>query len=138
MTRIGTLALVLLTLLLGACAHAERTRERDAQALEEFEQFAGAPIRRIHHFTAVDRWRSFNDHQIVIWIGVNRAYLLTLQKPCFDLHRQLAIRVTGSNGFIDANFDRVEFEQQRCRIMEIREIDEKARKAARRAAKAEG
>lgn len=135
MKRPGMLVLMLLVLMLGACAHAERARERDAQALEEFERYAGEPIRRIHHFSTVDRWRSFNDRQLVIWIGVNRAYLLTLKDPCFDLHRQMAIRVTGSNGFIDANFDRVEFEQQRCRIGEIREIDEKARKAARRAAK---
>lgn len=131
--------LFLLMLIAGLSACAEHTRmvkARDAAALDEFRQFAGEPIKRIHQFQEVDRWRSFDDRHLAIWIGVNKAYLLTLKNPCFDLHRQLGIRITNTNGFIDAKFDRVEFEHQWCRIEEIRPIDEKARKAAARAAKA--
>lgn len=134
MNAIRILAVCLLTLFLGACAIAEEKRERDAAALKAFEQFAGPPIKRIHAFTEIHRWRSFNDESVAIWIGANRAYLLTLRRPCFDLHRQLTIGIAGSNGFIDAKFDHIEFGQMKCRIDEIREIDEKARKAAQRVA----
>lgn len=134
MNLIRILAVCLLTTSLGACAIAQEKRERDAAALKEFEQYAGPPIKRIRSFMPVDRWRSFDDQTIAIWIGVNQAYLLTLRQPCFDLHRQLTIGLTGRNGFIDAKFDRVEFGFERCRIEEIRPIDDKARKAARRVA----
>ncbi|AVP99732.1 hypothetical protein C7S18_22275 [Ahniella affigens] len=129
--------LLLLVAGLTSCAeHTRMVKARDAAALDEFRQFAGEPIKRIHQFQEVDRWRSFDDEHLAIWIGVNKAYLLTLKNPCFDLHRQLGIRITNTNGFIDAKFDRVEFDHQWCRIEEIRPIDEKARKAAGRAAKA--
>jgi len=134
MTLIRILAVCLLTTTLGACAIAQEKQARDAAALKEFEQFAGPPIKRIHTFTKIHRWRSFNDESVAIWIGTNRAYLLTLRRPCFDLHRQLVIGIAGSNGFIDAKFDHIEFGQMKCRIDEIRELDEKARKAAQRVA----
>ena len=135
MKFIRPFVLAMLVFSLGACTLAQQARERDATALAEFEQFAGEPIPRFHTFRELDRWRSFDDRTLAIWVGVNRAYLIKLRDPCLDLHRQMTIRVNGDNGFVDAQFGRIEFGNERCRIGEIREIDEKARKKARREAK---
>lgn len=137
MNVLKSLMLALPLIGLTACAeHMQMVKARDAQDLAEFKRYAGEPIKRINGFTPIDRWRSFDDQNFAIWIGTNRAYLVTLRRPCFDLHHQLQIRITGRTGTIDPALDRVEFDQQRCRIHEIRPFDDKARRAARLAAQA--
>lgn len=132
MNVLKSLLLALPLIGLSACAeHMQMVKARDAQDLAEFKRFAGEPIKRIRGFTPIDRWRSFDDQNFAIWVGTNRAYLISLRQPCFDLHHQLQIRITGGTGTVDSVLSRVEFDQQRCRIQEIRPLDDKARRAAR-------
>ncbi|MBK8284721.1 MAG: hypothetical protein IPK97_07390 [Ahniella sp.] len=136
MTMLRVTFLALLTLLLGACTHAQQVREREAADLAEFERFAGEPIDSFRYVRGLDHWRSFDDENLVIWTNGRKAYLLKLREPCLDLHHQMNIAVLGSYNVVDNKFGYVKFGRERCRIKEIRPVDDMARKMARREAKA--
>ena len=136
MSILRIIALALLVFTLGACAHAQQVREREAAALAEFEQFAGEPIQNFRYVRGLEHWRSFDDQNLVIWTRGNQAYLLKLKNQCPDLHRQMHISIRGGFNTVDTKFSYIKRGQDRCRIEEIRPVDDKARKMARREAKA--
>ncbi len=125
--------LAVVTIGVGGCASVgEEFRARQDAELARFEQFAGEPVERVRTLTGVDRWQSLSPSHLVIWTTVNRAFLLTLRAPCHGLEFQTAIRITESNNIISRRFDRVQFEEQSCYIEQIRPVDYKAVKVARR------
>jgi hypothetical protein len=97
--------------------------------------YAGAPIDSFTYFGRFEGWRSLGDHKVVVWTGVNDAYLLTLEKPCSELEFADRISIsTAQAGSVTSGFDTVNIgRHQRCRITEIRPVDYKAVKAAERA-----
>lgn len=130
--RIGLLGMLAF---LGACA-STALKEREAARLAEFERYAGAPVEEIRAFQLRD-FTSLGDTRLVVWTGVNRAYLLRLRAPCTGLEFQERIAITSTHSVVSRRFDTVRFEREQCRIDEIRPVDYKALKQARRAAKDE-
>lgn len=117
---------------LGACTSAGDLRDRQNAELARFEKHAGAPVNEIHTFTGVDEWQSLAPTKLAIWTSVNRVYLLTLRSPCSGLEFQQKIGVSSNANTISRRFDRVEFENQKCYIEEIRPVDYKAMRRERR------
>lgn len=135
--RIVTLLSVLSILLLSSFVPAVATerpgpRERAAQRLAEAERHAGAPVEDFH-FWDIQRWEHLGPLEVLVWTRLNEAWLLKLQRPCTGLDYATGIGLTSTANRVHRRFDAVVFEQQRCRIGEIRPVDGKALKAERRA-----
>ena len=126
---------VLIAVLLGAvglsaCA-GPGPREREAVRLAEYEQFAGAPVDEFH-FWRMDRWESLGPLTVAIWSEPGKAWLIRVRKPCPGLEFAQIVGVSSTLNRVNRNFDTVNFEGMRCRIAELRPIDVKAMRAARR------
>lgn len=107
-------------------------REREAAQLERYRAFAGAPVKDFH-FWNLDRWEVLGETDLVVWTNPRDAYLLHVQRPCTGLDFANTIALTSTQQRVHARFDAVLFDNQRCRIAEIRPVDGQAVKAARRA-----
>lgn len=113
---------ILLTLGLVAVAHAD-TREYEKQELMRYQKYAGAPV---NEFSMVDlfRWQVVGPEKLVAWSTIRDAYLVTVDKPCIRLEWTNALSLTQAQKWkVSKSFDFVEFDKQRCKIMEIRPID---------------
>ena len=132
------LGMACLALALGACASAGDYRAKQDAKLAAYEKHAGAPVKEIRMYTGLDHWDALAPDRLVVFMGVNRAYLLSLRAPCSGLEFEQAIGISSSNGVINARFDKVTFDHQHCYIDEIRPVDYKALKRERMGKPAEG
>lgn len=114
-------ALALTGLLLAACANPERA-ERKAQRLALFEEAAGKPIKSFH-FWNMDRFETLSRTRVVIWTRPNKAFVLDVEEPCVGLEFAHALGVSSTQNRVHNRFDSVFFDDQRCRIRQIREVD---------------
>lgn len=131
--RLSRIAIVALMFAVTACATTgSGPGEREATKLERYREFAGAPVRDFH-FWRLDRWDVLGEYDIAVWTSTTDAYLVHVMKPCFGLDFANTIALTSTQQRVYSRFDSVLFEQQRCRIAEIRPVDGKAYKAAQRA-----
>lgn len=131
--RLSRIAIVALMFAVTACATTgSGPSEREATKLERYREFAGAPVRNFH-FWRLDRWDVLGEYDIAVWTSTTDAYLVHVMKPCFGLDFANTIALTSTQQRVYSRFDSVLFEQQRCRIAEIRPVDGKAYKAAQRA-----
>ncbi|MFM7626102.1 MAG: DUF6491 family protein [Gammaproteobacteria bacterium] len=126
-------AVLLLTAALTACA-AGPTRE-DAAVKSRYLDYAGQPIDTIDTLGRVTGWTSVSRTQLVIWTGVNEAWLIKVWDTCRDITFAESISVSRSGSKI-TRFDKVLVGPDSCPIAEIRPIDVKQMKADRAAAKA--
>lgn len=127
---IATVALSLVTL----PARAD-TAAYLAQQLVRYEKYAGAPIGRFP-MISLWQWQVVGPEKLVLWPEINKAYLVTVQKPCTRLEWTRAIGITQNTSmYVDGKFDAVVFDHQNCRIQEIRPIDYKALQRDEKAAK---
>jgi hypothetical protein len=110
-----------LLFLLGACA-TQGPRERDALRLEQFMEAAGPPIDSFQ-FVRMHRWQGLGPDTVAVWTRMNQLYLVRVEQPCFGLEFARSIALTSSVGRVSRRFDAVLFEDQRCRIEEIRPVD---------------
>lgn len=125
------LLLSILLLLLAACSGLG-PRERDAQRLAEYEGYAGEPIEGFSYFT-LQRFVSLGRYDLVVYTRINEAFLLTVEPPCSGLEFAKAIGLSATGNRVSRRFDFVRFENQQCRIEQIRPIDVRAMKQARHA-----
>jgi len=114
---------------LAACA-TPGPRERQAARLAEFEAVAGEPVESFH-FWDMQRWELLGPLSVAVWTRVNEAWLIHVDKPCVGLEFAQAIALTSTQNRVSRRFDAVRFENERCRIREIRPVDGKALRAAR-------
>jgi hypothetical protein len=116
--------LVLLTaaLLTVACSGIPR-RDRDREALEQYLQYAGPPVDHITYLSRSDNWQPVGQYQLVFWVGVSDAYLITVASPCENLLFAPRIGITQTANTIYTKFDAVLVRHWRCQITEIRPID---------------
>lgn len=117
---------LLIGLLLAGCAAKGELVSREAAELALYQQHAGAAVDRIQTFSGIDRWHRIDDRHVVVWTGVNRAWLLELRVACPGLAFQDVIRVSSSNGVVARRFDAIEFRHEKCPIETIRPVDYKA------------
>lgn len=127
------IAILLIAALASACAAGPARVETNA-TLERYEAYAGAPVRDFTSFD-LDWWEPLTRTRLVLWNGVNEAYLVTVWDTCTDLKFADAIRVTKTGNTI-STFEKVYVGRDRCPIQEIRPIDVRRMKAERKEMKA--
>lgn len=125
---------VFATLILGACAGIPQ-RTTDKEDLERYRQYAGEPVSSAPFFGRYDSWRALGRDHLVVWTGVNDAYLLTIAGPCNDLPfaNRIAIKTTGPT--LSRGDSVIIGRGQRCMITELRPIDYRQMKQDSRKAK---
>ena len=78
-----------------------------------------------------DGWTSVSKDEVVVWSGMNKAYLLKLAGYCPDLQFANAIAVTSTGNTVD-KFEKVIVGKDKCFIQEIRPVDTKQMKEDRK------
>lgn len=107
-----------------------------AEQVELYRAHAGAPVRSFRMTGRIDSWTSLGGGVIVVWTSPRRVYLLEVP-GCPDLDFARGIALSESAGQVHAGFDRVmplgrDAMRVPCIIDEIRPIDVKAYREARR------
>ena len=96
----------------------------------DYTDYAGEPVKSFY-MDNFDGWTAVSKDQLVIWSGLNKAYLLTLTGYCPDLQYANAIAVTSTGNTVD-RFEKVIVGKDRCFINEIRPLDTKQMKEDRK------
>jgi hypothetical protein len=130
-TRIALLSLLSCALTMTGCASSS-PKQRDADNLARYQEFAGEPVDSFHLRT-LQNWVSLGREHFAVYTSLNEAWLIEVWKPCNGLDFAHAISLTSTGSRVYARFDSVRFEQETCRIEQIRKVDARAMKAARRA-----
>jgi hypothetical protein len=118
------LVLLVAALITAACSGIPR-RDRDQEALDRYLRYAGPPIDHITYLGHYDNWQSVSRYQVVLWTGINDAYLITVRSPCENLQFAQRIGITQTANTISSKFDAITVKGWRCQIAEIRPIDYK-------------
>ena len=95
-----------------------------------YPEYAGEPVKSFY-MSNFDGWSVVSKDQLVVWSGMNKAYLLTVTGYCPDLQFANAIAVTSTGNTVD-KFEKVIVGKDRCMISEIRPIDTKQMKEDRK------
>ena len=130
--RTGLLVLLAASALAGCASGLAR---KDDGAQFNYVDYAGEPVDAVGSMGRVTGWSSISRTQLVIWTGVNEAWLLKVWDTCDDLTFANSIAVSRSGARI-TKFDKVLVGDDRCQITEIRPVNVKQMKADRAAAKA--
>jgi hypothetical protein len=119
-------AVVLLSaaLITAACSGIPR-RERDQETLDRYLRYAGPPVDHVTYLGHYDNWQPVSRNQVVLWTGINDAYLITVASPCENLQFAQRMGITQTANTISSKFDAVLVKGWRCQITEIRPIDYK-------------
>jgi len=111
--------------------------------LDQYLKYAGPPVDRVTYLNHWDNWEAVGQYQLVLWTGINDAYLITVAPPCENLRFANRIGISQTTNTIYARFDAVLVKHWRCQITEIRPInylkmrqDEREQRAQEKAQKA--
>ena len=115
------LAAVVGTALLAGCATSPKL---------DYTDYAGEPVKSFY-MANFDGWTVLSKDQLVVWTGLNKAYMITVTGYCPDLQFVNAIAVTSTGNTVD-KFEKVIVGRDRCFINEIRPLDTKQMKADRK------
>jgi hypothetical protein len=96
----------------------------------DYTEYAGEPVKSFY-LGNFDGWSAVSKDQLVVWSGMNKAYLLKVVGYCPDLQFANAIGVTSTANTVD-KFEKVIVGRDRCLINEIRPIDVKQMKEDRK------
>ena len=96
----------------------------------DYREYAGEPVKSFY-LSNLDGWHAVSKDQIVVWAGINDAYLLNLAGYCPELPFATTIGLTSTAHYVD-KFEKVLVGRDRCFIREIRPIDTKQLKADRK------
>ena len=101
-------------------------KERMAAERERYEAYAGNPIDHFTYLGRFDGWEPIGRHELVVWTGINDAYLIKVAPPCEDLQFATRIGLTSTGGTVYSRFlDSVKVRGWNCPIQEIRPVDYK-------------
>jgi len=128
--KIATLTTTIVTaVLLAGCAS---TLSKLNGPQLDYTDYAGEPVKSFYLGTgSADGWHAVSKDQLVVWSGINKAYLLTVEGYCPDLEFANTIALTSMGNTVD-KFDKVIVGRDRCFIREIRPVDVKQMKADRK------
>jgi hypothetical protein len=96
----------------------------------DYTDYAGEPVKSFY-MNNFDGWSSVSKDQLVVWTGMNQAYLISVNGYCPDLQYANAIAVTSTGNTVD-KFEKVIVGRDRCFIKEIRPLDTKQMKEDRK------
>jgi len=125
----------LVVAMLAGCAGGS-PRVEHSETLGRYLGYAGEPVDRATSFR-LDSWELVGRDRIVLWTGVNEAYLVTVWDTCRDLQFTQHIRVVSGIDNQISRFDKVMVGRDTCPIKEIRPIDVRQMKADRAAERAQ-
>jgi hypothetical protein len=117
-----TILAVLAALLVSACSGIPQ-RTSDQEQLERFQQYAGEPVSSVPYLGRYDSWRPLGRDNLVIWTGINDAYLLTVAGACFDLPFKHRIAIKSRGPTLSRGDSVIVGRGQSCMITEIRPVD---------------
>lgn len=126
------IALLLAAALAAGCA-AGTAVSRSDQAIGKYEPYIGEPVKRFSAFR-IDSWQSVDRNRLILWTGINEAWLITVGGTCPDLMFADTIRVT-STGREISTFEKVIVRRDTCLIDRIQPIDVRRMRAEREAAR---
>ena len=95
-----------------------------------YSEYAGQPVKSFY-MSNFDGWSAVSKDQVVVWAGLNKAYLLSIDGYCPDLQFANTIAVTSTANTVD-KFEKVIVGRDRCLIREIRPLDVKQMKEDRK------
>ena len=125
---------VLLATLAGLSACASDVARRPAPP-SRYAPYVGPVVDQFHYFR-FDSWEVVSRTELVIWTGLQDAYLIKVWETCQDLEFVSRIGVQGSFNSV-SHFDSIRVGRDRCPISEIRRIDVKQMKADEARARAQ-
>jgi hypothetical protein len=96
----------------------------------DYHEYTGEPVKSFY-LGNFDGWSPVSKDEVVVWSGINKAYLLKVSGYCPDLQFANAIGVTSTAHTVD-KFEKVIVGKDRCFIREIRPVDVKQMKADRK------
>ena len=96
----------------------------------DYHEYTGEPVKSFY-MNNLDGWAPVSKDEIVVWSGLNKAYMIKVSGYCPDLQFANAIAVTSTASTVD-KFEKVIVGRDRCFIQEIRPIDVKQMKADRK------
>ena len=97
----------------------------------QYSEYAGEPVKSFYMRSNDQGWSPVSKDQLVVWSGINEAYLIKVTGYCPDLMFAQAVGVTNDGGTVD-KFSKVLVGRDKCFIEEIRPIDTKQMKADRK------
>ena len=95
-----------------------------------YSEYAGEPVKSFY-MSNFDGWSAVSRDQLVVYAGLNKAYLLKVEGYCPDLQFANTIAVTSTANTVD-KFEKVIVGRDRCLIREIRPLDVKQMKEDRK------
>jgi hypothetical protein len=119
--KTSVVAALMATGLIAGCA---------SQPKLDYREYAGQPVKSFY-MNSYDGWTPVSKDQLVVWTGLNEAYLLKVTGYCPNLQYAHAIGVTSTANTVD-KFEKVIVGRDRCFINEIRPIDTKQMKEDRK------
>lgn len=124
--------LLLSALALGACSSVPR-QETVSKELTRYQPYVGAPVTEFSTLKGINGWNSIDREHLVIFLGVDDAYLLTVAAPCMNLDFTNAVAFRTRTPSMLTRFDNVYVgDRETCPITEIRPIDYRRMKAEMR------
>jgi hypothetical protein len=96
----------------------------------DYTDYAGEPVKSFY-MNDLDGWNAISKDQLVVWTGINKAYLLNITGYCPDLMYVNAIGLTSTANTVD-KFEKVLVGRDRCFINQIRPLDTKQMKEDRK------
>ena len=126
---------VLLACGLAACA-TTAPRDDGAASLALYEAHAGPPVSQFHYFGRAMGWQRVDSSHVLVDMKPRESWLLRVSPSCLDWGSGApTMGLTSRNGLVVAGFDQVLVEgaTMGCRIEQIRRVDMKAVRAARKA-----
>ena len=114
-------AILFAVALLAGCANSPKL---------EYTDYVGEPVKSFY-MDRFDGWTPVSNDQLVVWTGINEAYLLTVTGYCPDLKFVNTVAVTSTANTVD-KFEKVLVGKDQCFIKEIRPVDTKQMKADRK------
>ncbi len=118
--------------LFGACA-TTRQREGENPDRERYWYYAKPAVMSFSTVGRVSGWKPLGRNELVVWTGLNEAYILRVSPGCFGLESQWGIQLQSRvQGVVSSGFDSVRVGRETCRILEIHPIDYKLMKQEER------
>jgi hypothetical protein len=96
----------------------------------DYHEYTGEPVKSFY-MNNFDGWTPVSKDEVVVWSGINQAYMLKVTGYCPDLQFANAIAVTSTANTVD-KFEKVIVGNERCFIQEIRPVDVKQMKTDRK------
>jgi hypothetical protein len=119
-------ALIAITMLAGCASTLKKLQGPKL----DYHEYTGEPVKSFY-MSNFDGWTPVSKDEVVVWSGINKAYLLKLTGYCPDLQFANAIAVTSTASTVD-KFEKVIVGRDKCFINEIRPVDVKQMKADRK------